>query len=572
MAGPESTASIHVSAHPGLPPAALLVLNPSGQRSRVPLETLPFLLGRHTDNNLVLRDNRVSRSHARIFAENGHYVIEDLSSRHGTWVNGDQVARHILRNSDRIDFGVRESYQITFSLEPGEITRILDHFSSSQTEGMGPNNLAKLRSLMEVARALQSSLSTQEVLIAVVDAALAVTGSERGFLMLRKEGGLEVAVARSKDGKTLASDELRVPTSVIQRALHSRRDLLSMSFDPLEEQGVRPELSVAALELRSVVCLPLVQVRSGSLEDTRMSSAAEATVGLLYLDSRVAPADLSAGSRELLQTLAIEASTILENARLLEEERIKERIESELKVARDIQQGLLPASLPLQGWFRAAGSSLPSTQVGGDYFDVMQVSDELWAAVVADVSGKGVSSALLAGLLQGAFLMASENPADMEAMMRRLNAFLLDRTRGEKYATVFYCAMDASGRLYYTNAGHCAPFLVGLDGRVRKLHTSGMPVGMIEDAPIQMVEMQLDPGDKLVIYSDGFTETEDADGQFLGTEGLRNRVRDNAREGAAGMHSALMAALDRFSEGGTVRDDITLLVLEYAALSNPESA
>lgn len=92
-----------------LPRAALMVLNPSGQRHRAVIETLPFFLGRHADNQLVLRDNRVSRTHARIFAEHGHYVIEDLDSRHGTWVNGARISRHVLRNSDRIDFGVRES-------------------------------------------------------------------------------------------------------------------------------------------------------------------------------------------------------------------------------------------------------------------------------------------------------------------------------------------------------------------------------------------------------------------------------------------------------------------------------
>src|SRR5579871_2001376 len=113
------------------PPAALLILNPSGQRSRVVLEPVPFLIGRHADNNLVLRDNRVSRSHARITAANGVYVLEDLNSRHGTWINGERVARHLLRNSDRIDFGVRESYQLTFTLEQGEISRIMDQFSST---------------------------------------------------------------------------------------------------------------------------------------------------------------------------------------------------------------------------------------------------------------------------------------------------------------------------------------------------------------------------------------------------------------------------------------------------------
>jgi len=287
-------------------------------------------------------------------------------------------------------------------------------------------------------------------------------------------------------------------------------------------------------------------------------------VGLWYLDSRQAPADLSAGNRELLQTLAIEASTILENARLLEEERIKLRIEDELKIARQIQQGLLPASLPQTGWFRAAGSSIPSTQVGGDYFDVRQVSGERWSSVVADVSGKGVSSALLASLLQGTFLMATSQPSDIEAMMSRLNEFLLERTRGEKYATIFYCLLSRSGVLSYTNAGHCAPFLVSRDGRLRKLHTSGMPVGMIEGAQFQVEETQLEPGDKLVIYSDGLTEGENAEGEFFDTERLRVCLRDFASLDAAALHSALRDAVDRFTEGGVVRDDITALVLEYS--------
>jgi sigma-B regulation protein RsbU (phosphoserine phosphatase) len=552
-------------AQEGLPSAALLVQNPSGQRTRAVIDSLPFLIGRQADNDLALRDNRVSRVHARISGETGSYIIEDLNSRHGTWVNGERIARHPLHNSDRIEFGVRDSYRLTFVFEHDEIHRILDRITStSRSGGMGASNLAKLRSLVEVARALQNSLSTHEVLTAVVDAALAVTGCERGFLLLRKEPELEVAVARDHGGKALEADDLRVPTSVIKRALNSRRELLSMSFDPLEQQGARPEMTVAQLELRSVVCLPLVRVRSGSSEATRISSTVEDTVGLLYLDSREAPADLSAGNRELLQTLAIEASTILENARLLEEERSKIRMEDELKIARTIQQGLQPAALPSSGWFRAAGSSAASTQVGGDYFDVRRMSPDLWAAVVADVSGKGVSSALLASLLQGTFLMATGDSSHIEPTMSRLNDFLLERTRGEKYATIFYCTLDSSGLLRFINAGHPAPFLLSTQGHMLKLHTTGMPVGMIEDAPFQLMQTQLNPGDKVVIYSDGLTEAESAEGEFFDTQRLRLCLRDNAMRDAAGLHAALLEAVDRFTEGGVMRDDITALVIEYA--------
>ena len=553
------------------PAAVLLVLAPSGQRSRVALDTMPFGIGRQSGNSLVLRDNRTSRNHCRIVFENGSYAIEDLNSRHGTFVNGRQISKHILHNSDRIEFGVRDSYQLTFSAEQQDIQRLIGKLGSVPTpagEAAGAGNLIKLRSLVEVARALQNSLSTGEVLRAVVDAALAVTGCERGFLLLRpegsKEGDLDVSVARDSSGRELQPDELRVPRHLIRQALASRRELLSMSFDPFEEQGVRPEMTVAQLELRSVVCLPLIRLRSGAPDDTRAINAMEDTVGLIYMDSRAAPADLSSGNRELLQTLAIEASTILENARLLEEERGKLRMEDELKLAREIQQGLQPSSMPQSGWFRAAGSSSPSTQVGGDYFDVRQNSPASWTAVVADVSGKGVGSALLASLLQGTFLMASGDPAHIAPRMARLNEFLLDRTRGEKYATVFYCILDVSGLLSYSNAGHCAPFLVSPDGRLRSLNTTSMPVGMLEDAPFQMLQRELEPGDKLVIYSDGLTEAEDADGAFFDTERLRLCLRENAARDAAGLHAALLQAVDRFTEGGTIRDDITALVIEYA--------
>jgi sigma-B regulation protein RsbU (phosphoserine phosphatase) len=545
--------------------AALFVLDPSGQRSRVNLDRFPFLIGRQPDNHLVLRDNRTSRSHARIVQEDDQLVLEDLNSRHGTWVNGHRIERYHLHNLDRIGFGVEESYQITVSLETGKITKMLEHFAtSSHSGGMGDNALAKLRSLVEVARAVHNSLSTEEVLTAVVDAALSVTACERGFLLLRKGKELDITVARDREGKQIDASDLRVPRTLIQKALESRRELLSMSFDPLEEQNFRPEMSVAALELRSVVCLPLVQVRSGDHSETRITSTADATIGLLYMDSRMSPADLSAGNRELLQTLAMEASTILENSRLMEEERLKLKIESELNIAREIQQGLLPKKLPSEGWFRADGSSTPSRQVGGDYFDAHRVSPTVWTAVVADVCGKGVSSALLAGFLQGAFQMTSVHAGGLEVMMEHLNQFLLERTKGEKYATVFYCTLDASGNLEYANAGHCAPYLVSRGGRLRKLHTTGMPVGMLEEATFQPVTMQIEPGDKLVIYSDGLTEAANAKGEFYESERLRACLRENAARDAAGLHLALRESVDTFRGAVPARDDITVLVIEYA--------
>lgn len=544
--------------------AALVVVNPSGNQNRVLLDPLPFTIGRHPDNHLVLRDNRASRHHARIVQAGPEFFVEDLDSRHGVLVNGERVTRQRLATGDRIDFGVEDSYHLLFTVEEAEIHRILDQFSmpSTSTTTPGAENLAKLRALVEVARALQSSLSANDVLAAVVDAALTVTGAERGFLLLREAEELGVRVARDRRGMPLGPADLRVPTRVINRALNQRRDLLSMNFDPLGVEGVQPDMSVANLELRSVVCVPLVRVRAALSDDTCVSSPASETVGLLYMDSRSGAADLSYGNRELLQTLALEASTILENARLLEEERAKLRLEKELSVAREIQASLLPKRLPVEGWFRAAGSSIPSYQVGGDSFDIRQFHAGAWSVLVTDVSGKGVSSALLASLLQGAFVLASESGLDMEDIAHRINRFLIERTEGEKYATLFYAVLEVGGRMRYINAGHCPPFLLR-GGKLDGLAATGMPIGLLEQAAYPAAEIHLEAGDKIVIFSDGLSEAEDIETHFFGVKRMKETILNNAGADCAAIHDALMRSVEDYTTGALQNDDITLVVLEY---------
>jgi sigma-B regulation protein RsbU (phosphoserine phosphatase) len=561
------------AASPGAEPASLVVTDPSGNRIRVAIEPLPFHIGRQPESDLIIRDSRVSRSHSTIRVQDGAYVLEDCGSRHGTLVNGKKVKRHTLANSDRIEFGVPDSYNLVFALDGAELKRMMEQVGAAEKIQAAPHgvgaNLGKLRAILDLARTLQHSFSVDDVLAQVVDTALAITGAERGFLLLRKGTGLETRVARNHKGRKLAESELRVPRDVIHRALQHRRDLLSMNFDPLGHNETRPQNSVADLELRSVVCIPIVRIRAGQGESTIALAASSETAGVLYMDSRISAADLAGGNRELLQTLAIEASTVLENARLLEEERSKHVMEEELNMARTIQQSLLPRLLPSEGWLRACGSSLASREVGGDYFDVTLVSPQCWSAVVADVSGKGVSSALLASLLQGALITSNESPAAIGVRIERLNRFLLERTGGGKYATVFYCLLDDQGRFSYVNAAHCPPIVLRADGTQIELDATGMPVGLVETAEFEVAEAQLQPGDKVVIYSDGVTEAQNAAADFFGKKRLRDAIAPQAACNCLAIHDAIQEAVAAFTEGAAQSDDITLLILEYVGAPNP---
>ncbi len=554
------------AASPAAEPASLIVTDPGGHRTRVPIAPLPFLIGRQPQSNLILRDSRVSRTHARVVFEHGGYVLEDTGSRHGIFVNGQRIERQPLANSDRIDFGAQDSYQLLFMMDGAELRRLMEQVAAPEATPGAPGlggGLARLRAVLDLARTLQGSFSLEDVLVQVVDTALAVTGSERGFLLLKSDDGLETRVARHRRGHKLPLDELRVPRTVIHRALQHRRELLFMNFDASAAGGHTAEHTVADLDLRSVVCVPLVRIRAGQGDTTSLLTTGAETVGVLYLDSRLAAADMAGGNRELLQTLAMEASTVLENARLLEEERAKQRMEEELKVARDIQQSLLPRSLPSAGWLRAAGSSVASAQVGGDYYDVIAVNDRCWGAVVADVSGKGVSSALLAALLQGALIPASDHADVLTRRMERLNTFLIDRTGGEKYATVFYCLLDQSGRLDYVNAAHCPPIVVRPSGETAELGATGVPVGLLEGSRYELAGRQLSPGEKVVIYTDGVTEAQDARGAFFGRKRLFDLVRANAGASSSELHDAIQGAVREFTEGAPQSDDITLVVLDY---------
>ncbi len=522
-------------------------------------------MGRHSENQLILRDSRVSRKHAVMVLRGLELWIEDLESLHGMRVNGIKVVgSNRLAAGDVIDFGLEDGYRIIIvEKSDADIRKLMGRMPAARgTE----TELSKLRALTEVARSLEHAMSTHDVLAAVVEAALTVTGCERGFLLLEANGGLMVELGRDAAGRPLGGDSLPVPLRMIHQALKERKDLLSFQFDPLANWSARFNDSLGGLDLRSVLCVPLLRLRGSVASGETMAATMDDTVGLIYMDSQVAEVVNAQGNRELLQTLALEASTILENARLLEEERKRHRLEQELALARTIQANLLPAKLSAEGFLSAVGSSIPTHQVGGDFYDVLRRPDGSWLAAVADVSGKGVGAALLAALLQGVLLEASSSGAGLDEWLPRLNRFLLERTAGEKYATFFACTVDPGGKLRYVNAGHSRPFLLRkpLGGpELEALEQDGFPVGLLEMASFPVAEVQLQAGDTLVVFSDGVEEGRRGPNEFFGRERIAAAVVANASASLQGLHDGLRGALTTYLDGVEPHDDATLLLVRY---------
>jgi phosphoserine phosphatase RsbU/P len=534
----------------------LEVRPPGAPAFHVPLDPIPFRIGRNPDNHLVLRDNRASRSHAVIEAAEAGYRIVDAGSRSGVEVNGSKVESHLLAEGDLIRFCVEDSYELVFHATPS---------AASPTTGQ-QTGLKKLRSMLELARSLEGSLSLDHVLTSLVEAAIAVTNCERGFLLMREGEDLAVRIARDAHGRPLPATELDVPRHLLAMALRSRNDLLSMRLDPQAAGANSLDSSIQHLELRTILCVPLIKVRAGEMSETSVVGTIADSVGLLYLDSKTQQAELPAASRDLLQSLAIEASFVIENARLLEQERNKQKMEQELRIARTIQQDLLPdeKQLPSTGWLQAAGFSVSTRHVGGDYFDLIPCGEGRWEIVMADVSGKGLSAALLASVLQGSFIMATAEQLAPALVFERLNKFLLDRTEGVKYATIFLASVYRDGRMLWGNAAHCPPLLLRSSGEILELTATGQPVGMLEEAVYRQAETPLSPDDLLVLYTDGITEAHDSSGGMYGLERLVRVLRTCLPNTPAEIAHAVRNDLCAFAGDAAQHDDWTLFILRYS--------
>lgn len=539
--------------------AELEVRPPGAPTFRAPIEPLPFQIGRSPESHLVLRDNRASRSHAVIVASPGGYRIEDAGSRSGIEVNGEKTEQHELADGDVIRFCVEDCYELVFHASG----------SPSTPTHAPPAGLRKLRSMLELARSLQGSLSIDHVLTSLVEAAIGLTNCERGFLLMRQGDGLAIRIARDAAGKPLGSDDLDVPSQLLARALQGRSELLSMRLDPnLDDSGEGAGLdsSIRSLSLRTILCVPLIKVRAGEMAETSVMGTIADSIGLLYLDSKLQQAELTGASKDLLQSLAIEASFVIENARLLEQERNKQKMEQELRIARSIQQDLLPdeKQLPSAGWLQAAGFSVSTTQVGGDYFDLIPCGDGRWEIVMADVSGKGLSAALLAALLQGSFVMSTAEQLAPALVFDRLNRFLLERTEGAKYATIFLASIQRGGPMLWANAAHCPPLLLRASGEILELTATGQPVGMLEEARYVQTETVLRPDDLLVLYTDGITEAHDPKGGMYGLERLVEVLARHRNLPPGAIAAEVRKDLTVFADGAPQHDDWTLFILRYS--------
>jgi phosphoserine phosphatase RsbU/P len=533
-----------------MPDARLEVTDALGRRI-VPISKGQFEIGRRETNDLRLAGSEVSRDHAEIAVQDNQFVLRDRQSRYGTYVNGEQVTERALVHGDRIRLGRTGGAEMVFLLAD-----TVPPVERATTTAIG--DLRQIAVLLEGLRALGSGRVLDDVLSLVLDSAIEVSGAERGFIMLAPETGeLEFKMARGRGRTTLPGASFATSRKIPEEVFRTGEPRIVA--DLLDGDLANMHMGTVALGIRNVLCVPLRLVR---YLDKAEAVGEQRRIGVLYLDSREKGSLLSNSTRSALETLATEAAVAIENARLYRETMEKARMEQEMRIAAEIQQALLPKAGRSGVFFKAAAASLPCRSIGGDFYDYVDLSDGSLGFALGDVAGKGPPAALLSAMMQGIFAAQAASADPPSQTISRVNLALYRRGIESRFVTLMYGALYPDGRLRYCNAGHNPPLVVGPSG-FRRLERGGPIVGLFEGATYEEETVTLDPGDWLVVFSDGVSEALSATGEEYGEPRILSCVRENLAKEPQGLLEALFADVRDFAKGAAQSDDITAMVLRF---------
>lgn len=573
-------------------PRLIVRATPSHADSVVELSRLRTTIGRSARNDLCVEDPFASRLHVEVRRQGDSFWLNDLGSANGTYLNGQRLIgpaqlhdRDLIRigeteieYSDRADTAPtsgRTSILLSDSrLAPvpeATITAKARDSASHLLSTLEPGNRTQigpavgsvvypqedtLALISQVSVTLLSPLSLDETINQVLDCVFSAIAADRGYVLLLEgnEGGEEKGEKmlvcksmRTRSGSPQSLDQVEISRSISEQVL--RRGDSVLTSDAQHDPRFQEHRSIALSGIRSVMAVPL---------------AVEGRVlGMIYVDSPFATNRFTQRDLQLLTLIAGVAAIRIENVRLLEVQSEKKRLADELAVASEIQLRLHPTSPPPIDGYDLIGVSFPCYEVGGDYYDFIAKRDGRFVIALGDVSGKGTGAALLMSSVHAAVRAQATTRLSAAEIVREINQYIYDNTPSNRYVTLFYSELDArTNELTYINAGHNSPILVRATGEVTRLDIGGFPVGITPDGDYREGWVQIEPGDVLVIYSDGASESLNERGDEFGEARLIEIVQKNRQRTAAGIRDRIDEALTQFVGKAKTVDDLTLVILK----------
>jgi len=444
----------------------------------------------------------------------------------------------------------RSTNDLISSIRSGSMSGESSRVSSGARPALQPAAPSRdlLSIVSQVGIALLPRTTLEDTLKMTIDIVFQAIPAERGFLFLKEGEDLNCKIARGVNEAALpAASQVQLSRSITNKVLSEGASVLTS--DAMSDPRFQSQHSVVLSQIRSVMAVPL--------------ASGEEIFGMIYVDNpfnnRFQEEDL-----KVLTTIASVASIKIENERLLDERLEKRRMEEELKVASEIQMRLQPFAPPrLEGW-DMTGVSFPCREIGGDYYDFIQRKrDNRLVVAVGDVSGKGTGAALLMSSLHAAVRAQSQARSTISEVMGEINQYIFENSPPNKFLTLFYAELDPeTGTLAYSNGGHNPPMMVRQNGDVERLETGGLPIGMMQGVAYEQAIVTFAPGDVLVIYSDGITESVNEREEEFEEERLIEVVKNNAGRSASGIRDRIDEALSRFVGTTAPVDDMTLMIIK----------
>ncbi len=520
------------------------------------------IIGRNPECDLVLQPKSVSRKHAAILRKRAGFVLKDMGSTRGTFVNGQKLTQPVLLEDGctiqigelLLSFSSRVVQIQDGDEEQSTVYAAIDLLNQSDPNLPLVRPEAKLRALQLISQELGGTLVLNEVLDRIFNSLFEIfPRAERGFVLVREPGSdtLVPEVIRSRTGP---AGELTISKTILNRVLNDGQAILSKD---LPKEFPESE-SVTDSQIRSLMCVPLLD------QDRK-------PVGIMQIDTRDGRGRFDQDDLDLLVAVANQISVAVQNARLHKALVRQREMEQELLFARQVMQALLPdrpASVPgYEFWAYYE----PARHVGGDYYGFFPLRQAVsagqgvaatrWAIAVGDVVGKGMPAALLTAKLSGEVRLFLQGDPDPAWVVSQLNHQFDDGGVLDLYITFLMVMLDVQGHhLSVVNAGHPCPMIRRRDGRLEELGhgVSGLPLAIMPDYPYEIATTTLEPGETVILYTDGVTDAMNPANDRFGESRLREALAGAGR-GADAAGDAIVKAVQRFVAERQQFDDITLV-------------
>jgi phosphoserine phosphatase RsbU/P len=539
------------------------------------------VIGRLPECDIILAANGVSRRHAEIRKVGHGFCVVDLESRNKTLVNDVALApgvEHHLKENDRINIcNVEFIYQSNQAPRPAiaglpadvmEVTEsdgadnadfVTLEASRSSTMASTVRPEVKLKAILEITRSLSKELRIDAVAPKILDSLMEIfPGAERLFLMLQDPATKRLVrkafkhriQKRTSFARAVPEDE--VPTSIsrsiVEHVLGQKKAVLSQ--DAGADKNLPASASISDLKIRSVMCVPLLTPDNKA-------------IGIIQLDTSDRR-QFNEDDLDVLAAVASQAAISIQNASMLESLLERERLNRDLRIAEQVQKRFLPQDLPTVPGYEFFAFYQPTYEVGGDYYDFVPLPGDRMGVAVGDVAGKGVAAALMMAKFSGdtRYSILTENGPAPTAT--RLNSLLCAAGIEDKFITLGLCVLDAPNRkLTLASAGHTPVIIRRADGRAEEVgqEVSGLPLGIMDDSVYDQTEVQLDPGDVVIVYSDGVTDARSPADELYDSQSNHRLIKRVAQAGGGPgeVGRAILQEIREFSAGHSQADDITLV-------------